>query len=43
MESKKVKQYAEMLMAMSTDYLMGNYDEELYKSIVITAAKAINK
>ena len=43
MEKTELNKYAECIMAMTTDYLMGNYDEELYKSIIQTIAKRINE
>ncbi len=41
--NKEIKKYAEMLISMSTDYLMGNYDEKLYKNMVNMANDKIKK
>ena len=43
MKSNEVKEYANTLMAMTTDYLMGNYEEELYKRMVLIIAEQINE
>ena len=31
---EKIKQHAETLISMSTEYLMGNYDEKLYVDMI---------
>ena len=42
MESSEIKKYANTIHSMTTDYLMGNYDEELYKSMIKIISKNIN-
>ena len=41
--NEELKKYAEMLISMSTDYLMGSYDEKLYIKMIDMANKNIQK
>jgi len=43
MNNEEIEKYAEMLISMSTEYLLGKYDEQLYVDILKTSVEKMVK